>query len=75
MQIEMSVLADVLNTHFGLPFLEEGHVRAEATDRGTLKIYIGRRDIDVDAGGNIVGAGTCIDGPPIREDEEVPRPR
>lgn len=46
--------------HFGEPFLEKGLARTERSDRGTLKIYIGRRDVEVDENMNVVGAGTCL---------------
>lgn len=60
--MDLPVLAKTLNDQFGPPFLPDGHVRAEVTEHGSLKLFIGRRDIDVADDGSIRGAGTCLVG-------------
>jgi hypothetical protein len=57
--MELHKLAEILNAEFSPPFLREGEVRAKMQGDGTLKIFIGRRDIHISAEGKVIGAGTC----------------
>lgn len=64
MSLTLEQLCIILNREFGPPFLIENGVSAEVRtdDEGTktLSITIGRRDIEIDETGEIVGAGTFI---------------
>ena len=60
--MELTTLSKILNTEFSPPFLKEGEVRATIQEDGTLKIYIGPRDIHISAEGEVLGAGTCAVG-------------
>jgi hypothetical protein len=60
--MELTTLAKILNAEFSPPFLREGEVRAKMQGDGTLKIYIGPRDIHISADGKVIGAGTCAVG-------------
>jgi len=56
------MIAVALNQEFKEPFgIPEGFVRANMTDRNTLKIFIGPRDIEIDENGKVVGAGTALE--------------
>ena len=50
----------MLKQDFRPPFVPEGLVRSEMQDDGTLKLWIGPRDVHLDAEGNVLGAGTCV---------------
>jgi len=59
--ITLGKLAKMFNKHFCPPFVEKGLVNAALSDDGEmLSIIIGRRDIEIDRNGDVVGAGTKI---------------
>ena len=59
--LTLGKLAEVLNKHFCPPFVEKGFVNAALSPDGELlSIIIGRRDIEIDRNGDVVGAGTKI---------------
>ena len=64
MSISLEKLCEVINEHFGEPFLIKDGVSAEvdidADGTKTLSINIGRRDVQIDENGEIVGCGTFI---------------
>lgn len=51
-------MADEINANFGPPFLDTGYVHAWVNRDGRLALRIGRRDVEFNAEGQIVGAGT-----------------
>ena len=53
-------LAEIITEKFGPPFLPEGHVIAKVTDKGTLFLKIGPRDIDLAEDGEVLGSGTMV---------------
>jgi len=57
--LTLEKLAVVLNKHFDQPFIEEGLVKATLNGE-LLTIKIGRRDIEIDRNGDVVGAGTKV---------------
>lgn len=65
MSLTLEKLCEVLNQNFGEPFLEEGMVSAdiwedEETGEKSLAIQIGRRDVQIDSDGQVIGAGTML---------------
>jgi len=59
--LTLGKLEKLLNKHFCPPFVEKGLVKAVLSDNGdSLSITIGRRDIQIDRAGNIIGAGTML---------------
>ena len=61
--ITLNQLAEIINEGFAPPFLDEGTVEAKYRVRkgiGCLFIRIGRRDIEIDENGELVGAGTRL---------------
>lgn len=65
--ISLNMLAKIINREFAPPFLEEGTVEAGYRVKkgmGYLAIRIGRRDIEIDEEGTVVGAGTRVQGKP-----------
>ena len=65
--LTMERLVEILKEHFGPPFLPEGHVRTRLGGEGTpegsrhhLTITIGRRDVQIDEDGKVLGSGTCV---------------
>ena len=70
MNISVEKFAEIFNREFGPPFLEEGHARAVAVEDGSLKLFIGRRDVHLAPDGTVKGAGTglCAPVPDIEED-------
>ena len=62
MSLTIEKLCEIINTEFGAPFLIEDGVSAEIllNDDGTteLSINIGRRDVQIDEKGEVLGAGT-----------------
>jgi hypothetical protein len=61
--ITLEKLCEVLNTHFGEPYLAAGGVTAELVDnegQQELSITIGRRDVTIGANGELVGSGTFV---------------
>ena len=61
--LTLGKLEKILNKHFCPPFVEKGLVNAALSDDGELlSIIIGRRDIEIDRNGDVVGCGTKIDG-------------
>lgn len=63
-------LAEVMNKEFGAPFLPEDHVRACVKDNGNFVLIIGRRDIELNSNGVIVGSGTFLKEPKVDEPVE-----
>ena len=65
--ITLQKLCEVLNEHFGEPFLVAGGVTAELIDNDgveELSINIGRRDLTIGADGEVIGCGTFLSMPP-----------
>ena len=65
--ISLEKLCDLLNEHFGDPFLVAGGVTAKIVNNDgveELSISIGRRDVTIDANGEVVGCGTFLSMPP-----------
>ena len=64
MSLTIEKLCKIINTEFGAPFLIEDGVSAEIllNDDGTkeLSINIGRRDVQIDENGEVLGAGTFM---------------
>lgn len=63
MAIELERLAEILNNHFGEPFLAKDGVRAEYREhegQKELMISIGRRDIQINETGEVVSTGTFV---------------
>ena len=52
-------LDSMLRQEFGIPFIRDGLVRSEMQTDGSLKIWIGPRDVHIDAEANVLGAGTA----------------
>ena len=71
MDMSVEVFAEIFNREFSPPFLEEGHARAVAFEDGSLKLFIGRRDVHFASDGTVKGAGTglCAPVPDIEEEE------
>ena len=65
--MKLEILGNLINQEFGLPFLPEGTVRAKLQEDGTLKLWIGRRDVHFDDKGTVLGAGTCLESPKAEE--------
>lgn len=60
-KLTLRKLANIIEKNFGPPFLEKEHVRCCVTPGGkTLMLAIGRRDIEIDENGTIIGSGTCV---------------
>ena len=54
-------LQQVIDRQFSHPFLAAGVVRTEMReDPKRLSIWIGRRDVEIDEDGNVLGAGTAM---------------
>jgi hypothetical protein len=65
--LSLQKLCDIINEHFGEPFLVAGGVSAELVDNDgveELSINIGRRDLTIDTNGEVVGCGTFLSMPP-----------
>lgn len=60
-------LEGIFNREFASPFMQEGTVEARVTDRNTLKLRIGPRDIEVDEHLRVIAAGTALDCPVAEE--------
>lgn len=64
MSLTIEKLCEIINTEFGAPFLIKDGVSAEilVNDDSTkeLSINIGRRDVQIDEDGNVLGAGTFM---------------
>lgn len=59
--ISTKQLQEILDKEFGHPFLEEGTVRTEYFEKsGRLIIRIGRREVELDRKGMVIGGGTII---------------
>lgn len=52
-------LQDIFTQHFGPPFLKDGSVEATLS-YDTLKIRIGRRDVEIDSNLEVIGSGTLL---------------
>lgn len=66
MSLSLEQLRDIFNLQFGEPYLVENGVVAtlENNHEGKmLSIQIGRRDIQINDSGEVVGAGTLITMP------------
>lgn len=59
MRTNLEKLERVLSC-FGHPFLEKGVVVCKRSDNGTLRVFIGRREVEVDEDLRVVGAGTNL---------------
>jgi len=55
-------LKEIIDQNFGEPFLKEGMVTADFTygEGKTLAITIGRRDVEINEDGEVVGSGTML---------------
>jgi len=64
MALSIEKLCEVLNSEFGSPFLVDGGVVAEILENEDgskeLSINIGRRDVQIDADGEVTSSGTFI---------------
>ena len=63
MAVELERIAEILNNHFGEPFLAKDGVRAEIREhegQKELMIGIGRRDIQINDSGEVVSTGTFV---------------
>jgi hypothetical protein len=64
MSLTIEKLCEIINTEFGSPFLVKDGVSAEIliNDDGTkeLSINIGRRDVQIDENGEVLGSGTFM---------------
>ena len=61
--LTLEALCEIINTQFGEPFLVRDGVMAELiieADETLLSICIGRRDIQLNAAGEVVGSGTLV---------------
>jgi len=61
--LTLETLCKVINTQFGEPFLVRDGVMAEIVteaDETLLSICIGRRDIQINAAGEVVSSGTLV---------------
>jgi len=61
--LTLEALCEVINTQFGEPFLVRDGVMAEIItedDETLLSICIGRRDIQINAAGEVVSGGTLL---------------
>ena len=63
--VPMGKLMDIIAKSFGPPFLEEGHVKVWNTidplnGKRFWHLKIGRRDIELDDGGNMTSSGTDV---------------
>jgi hypothetical protein len=61
--ISLEKLCEIINTNFGEPFLVKDGVSAEISEyegKKELTIAIGRRDIQIDENGELVGSGTFV---------------
>lgn len=61
--ITLSKLKKIFDQEFGAPFLDNERVTTRIrlkNDQLLLAIKIGRRDIEIDEEGDIVGAGTML---------------
>ncbi len=52
-------LQDIFTKNFGPPFLKDGSVEA-VLSYGTLKIRIGRRDVEINSNLEVIGSGTRV---------------
>ena len=58
----------ILDSNFGEPYLPKGMVRTALNGEGDnqrLSIYIGRRDVQIDSDGKILGSGTSLQEKPL----------
>ena len=64
MALTIEKLCEIINTEFGDPYLVKDGVSAEIliNDDGSkeLSINIGRRDVQIDENGEVLGAGTFM---------------
>lgn len=67
--ITIETLNEVFNQHFVPPFLNEGDVNVSLSKDNTLYINIGRRDVEIDENGDVVGCGTMME--PIEKIHDV----
>lgn len=58
--MDLKKFAGQLNEGFGPPFLPPGFVDAKVTERGTLWLNIGHRDVEFDKKLKRVGSGTAM---------------
>ena len=61
--LTLETLCEIINKQFGEPFLIRDGVMAEIVteaDETLLSICIGRRDIQINAAGEVVGSGTLV---------------
>jgi hypothetical protein len=62
--LTLKMLQEIIDSHFGEPFLPSGMVRTKLSGDGDdqrLSIYIGRRDVEIDANGELLGSGTTLE--------------
>lgn len=67
-QEKMKNLAEAFNREFGEPFMSAEYVvatQAEKDGVDTIRIKIGRREIEIDNEGNVVSAGRALSYPGI----------
>jgi len=67
--LTLEKLAEIINENFGEPFLVKDGVFAEVIDEDdeaepSLCLTIGRRDIQINSEGEVLGSGTCVSMPP-----------
>lgn len=62
--LTLEKLCEMINENFGEPFLVKGGVSAEVfTDEDGTKsmtLQIGRRDVEIDENGEVLGCGTLV---------------
>ena len=59
--MDIDKLVNAINRDFGEPFLPDGFVDAERRADG-FRLKIGNRDVHFDKEGNVMGAGTSLEG-------------
>jgi len=63
LMLTLERLKEIIDQNFGTPFLEEGLVTASLDNEDgekTLSITIGRRDVQINEAGEVVGSGTML---------------
>jgi hypothetical protein len=66
MSLSLEKLCEVINQNFGEPYLSKDGVSAEIIDDDGIKVLsinIGRRDVQIDAHGEVVSCGTFLGMP------------
>ena len=66
MSLSLEKLCEVINENFGEPYLAKDGVSAEIIDDNGIKVLsinIGRRDVQIDEQGEVVGCGTFLGMP------------